>query len=386
MRTPKYVWITLLLTMPSAGVMGQEDLRAKVPAKQPSVIAPEQVTTWVRDLDADVFAKREQATDGLIEAGLPAVKGLAKLDLARQNLEVVTRGLHVLQELALSDDRETEDAARDVLESLSSSTNLAASRRASATLATLNSLRQGRAIEELQKLGVSVQVVTRQIGPLLVQEIPTVEINETFQGETKDLKRLSFLGDVQLVELQGKPINDEVLKYVAAMPSMRYLKIKHAKVTAAGLSELEKAKQLEHLSVMYSPINDDVVPSLAKLTMVREQRIFGTDVTRAAADKLKTTLVNAGSSLDFRQGGFLGIGCDDSQGRCQISQVQNDTAAHKAGLQYGDIIVDFAGENVTTFKDLTAEIGRFKAGDTVEFGVLRETEKLKIKVTLGEWD
>lgn len=384
------VWGSLLLTALIAPATAAENPPVASPLsparKAPTDIAPEQVAAWVRELDADEFAKRELATMGLIQAGEPAIAGIAALDLPSQNLEVVTRGLHVLQELALSDDRAVEDAAREVLEKLAQSTNFTAARRASGTLATLNQLRQGRAMEELQKLGVKIQVVNRQLGLLLVHETVAVEIDETFRGESKDLKRLAFLPDVQLVELQGTHINDDVLKFVATMPSMRYLKIKRAKVTPAGLTELTKAAQLEHLSVLYCPIDDTAVEPLAKLAKVKEQRIFGTDMTRDGSLKLREALTNVGSSLDFRQGGFLGIGCDDSRGRCEISQVQKDTAAEKAGLQYGDIILDFGGENVTTFKDLTALIGKYKAGDAVKFGILRDTERLKVEVTLGEWE
>jgi hypothetical protein len=85
---------------------------------KPMAATQEQVRAWVRGLNSDEFATREEATDALSNCGLVAITELQQADLPQQNLEVVARGMLVLQELALSDDVQVEDAARELLEKL----------------------------------------------------------------------------------------------------------------------------------------------------------------------------------------------------------------------------------------------------------------------------
>ncbi|MFM2095182.1 MAG: hypothetical protein RIS70_2306, partial [Planctomycetota bacterium] len=43
------------------------------PAAQPAAATKEQIERWIRELDANVFAVREEASSRLIAAGTPAV-------------------------------------------------------------------------------------------------------------------------------------------------------------------------------------------------------------------------------------------------------------------------------------------------------------------------
>jgi hypothetical protein len=358
---------------------------------KPAPVSPQQVAEWVRALDSDVFLEREEATEHLIGAGNTAIDQLAKLDLPAQNLEVLTRGIHVLQQLALADDVQIEDSARTLLEKLAESKNPTAARRAESTLGALNSLRQERTIAQLKELNVRVSTNTTQVGLVLVQEVPTVEIDDTFSGTAEDLKRLKYLEDVRLVQLSGEKIDDEVLRRVAEIKSLQFLKVKWAKVTNAGLEPFAALPELQHVSVLYSPIDDEAIPTLAKIKTLNNVRLFGTKVTRPAAMRLDAMLgggvgIEGVRKVDHRQGAFLGIGGDKHTRGCEVTVVQPNTVAQKAGIQPGDVILKFAGEEVADFEALTLAIGKYKARDTVEFELLRDGATKKIQVTLGEWD
>jgi hypothetical protein len=350
-----------------------------------------QVRQWIAALDSDNFAEREAATEALSGAGSTAIDALAKLDLPAQNLEVLSRGIHVLQQLALADDVTVEENARALLEQLAESKNVTASRRAATTLSSLNGMRQDRTIAQLKELKVRVSVNTTQVGLALVQEVPTIEIDETFTGKPDDLKRLKYLEDIRLVQLAGPKITDEVLARVAQMKHLQYLKIKWAKVTNDGLKPFVELPELQHVSVLYSPIDDEAIETLGQLKTLNNVRLYGTSVTKPAAQRLETMLGGAGGidgirKVDHRHGAFLGIGGDRHTRGCEVTLVQPNSVAQKAGILPGDIVVRFAGEPVADFEALTMAIGKYKARDAVTFEILRDGESKKIDVTLGEWD
>jgi serine protease Do len=70
-----------------------------------------------------------------------------------------------------------------------------------------------------------------------------------------------------------------------------------------------------------------------------------------------------------------------------VGEVTEDSPAGKAGLQKGDIIVKFNGNDTTTMEGLQEKLARCKAGDTVEVVVERADngtyKKVTLKVTLG---
>lgn len=68
-----------------------------------------------------------------------------------------------------------------------------------------------------------------------------------------------------------------------------------------------------------------------------------------------------------------------------IAEVQAGSAAAKAGLKQGDIIIEFDGTRINEKNDLAKAISGKKAGDTVEVKVWRDGEEVTTRVTLGEF-
>ncbi|AUI85266.1 serine endoprotease DegQ [Vibrio azureus] len=77
------------------------------------------------------------------------------------------------------------------------------------------------------------------------------------------------------------------------------------------------------------------------------------------------------------------LGYESSKGAF-VSQVVPDSAADKAGLQAGDIIVAINGKSIETFSELRAKVATLGAGKEVKLGVVRDGQKKDFKVTLGE--
>ncbi|GAA5648019.1 DegQ family serine endoprotease [Vibrio proteolyticus] len=77
------------------------------------------------------------------------------------------------------------------------------------------------------------------------------------------------------------------------------------------------------------------------------------------------------------------LGYESSKGAF-VSQVVPDSAADKAGLQAGDVIVSVNGKAINTFSELRAKVATLGAGKEVTLGVVRDGKERSFRVTLGE--
>ncbi|MBE7214083.1 Do family serine endopeptidase DegQ [Shewanella benthica] len=78
-----------------------------------------------------------------------------------------------------------------------------------------------------------------------------------------------------------------------------------------------------------------------------------------------------GFGLNTQHGGF-------------VDQVMADSAADKAGIKAGDIIVSVNGRNIKSFQELRAKVATMGAGAEVEFGLIRDGDKHSVTAILGE--
>lgn len=92
---------------------------------------------------------------------------------------------------------------------------------------------------------------------------------------------------------------------------------------------------------------------------------------------------------DFERAGpkraLLGVFYESNgEGHAVVTKVVEGSAAEKAGLEAGDVIVSFDGEELGQLEDLAKNVREHQPGDEVRLELLREDRKLKKKVTLGE--
>ncbi|HEV2969710.1 MAG TPA: hypothetical protein VGY55_06950 [Pirellulales bacterium] len=84
-----------------------------------------EIGQWIKDLDSDTFATRQTAAEMLYQTGKPAIEPVAEASVGR-SLEVTMQAINILHRLSQSADKETHDAAKDVLERLAKSESAAA--------------------------------------------------------------------------------------------------------------------------------------------------------------------------------------------------------------------------------------------------------------------
>ncbi len=66
-----------------------------------------------------------------------------------------------------------------------------------------------------------------------------------------------------------------------------------------------------------------------------------------------------------------------------ISQVLDDSAAQKAGLKAGDVIVEIAGDGVASVDDLKGAVKRHAPGDELKLEIVRDRQGQTLQLALG---
>lgn len=67
-----------------------------------------------------------------------------------------------------------------------------------------------------------------------------------------------------------------------------------------------------------------------------------------------------------------------------VVKVYSGSAAARAGMRQGDVIISFGGRDINSWEDLRSAIRRSRVGDVVTVRVLRDGKALDLTLTLGE--
>ena len=74
----------------------------------------------------------------------------------------------------------------------------------------------------------------------------------------------------------------------------------------------------------------------------------------------------------------------EEQSGALVSDVMSDSPAEKAGVERGDIIIDFNGHKIADSRDLPAKVAATPVGEEVKLTVLRDGEEKELAVSVGE--
>ena len=96
-----------------------------------------------------------------------------------------------------------------------------------------------------------------------------------------------------------------------------------------------------------------------------------------------------GEKIDESQSGYLGIQGKDSSLGAYVHLVMPGSAAQKAGIKAGDIIIEFEGTTIATMSQLKELLSYYPAGEKVDFVILRpdgndKYKEIEITVELGD--
>lgn len=282
-----------------------------------------------------------------------------------QQADATTGGqlVDVLSGLALHNDLSISRSATQILHSLANQAT-SVGRSATNSLSAIADLQEEKAVEILSYQGAYIGPQNFSLngkldpggGPL------SLRIEDNFDGSQEDLEWIRYLKSVQVVYLRGSKITPEALRAVSQLKGLKAVKLRSVAITPELMLLLQELSSLEHLGLSYMDVDDSYVPVIAQLPISQSIRLYGTNVTSQGVQQLGEHF--DGLEIFCGSGGFLGISSTLQQ--AQVDQVTAGSAAAEAGIQPGDVLLAVAGTKIATFEQLRNELGKFRAGDSVE--------------------
>lgn len=326
--------ISLFLLAMVGALTATRLVRAETPT--PAEPAEHAVQHWIANLDSDEYTVRELAARRLLEAGGQSIPALAQ-GVKSDKLEVSTRSTAILSRLLDSSVTEVELAAESALESIAADRATAAGERSYAVLRAYRESRQERALARMRQLGAVVAAGNLATADTVIMAGVQIELGDTWRGSNQDL------------------------------------------------AYLKRIPNLARLSVYLPQVDDAAVEHLARLTQLTSLELYGTRISDDGIKRLADALPYV--KIDRRAGAMLGVmgQANVAGGGCRVSGVQSGSAAAKAGIRPGDLVIAFDGQEVSDFDGLTRLIATKTGGEKVEMEIAQDGNRIKKQVTLGKW-
>lgn len=333
---------------------------------------------WIEELDHNQFLRRQAASQRLLSMGNEAVQPLADIT-SRGRLELTERAITVLQTLALNQAPDDEAGAFGALTQLVEQGSGSAALRSRAALEAIRREREQEAVERLTAAGVKLGYREFVIDSRAPNE-NLVWIDSAWNGDVDALRWLRWIRGAAYAVVEGAAVHADVLHLVVQMPDLRTIVLRESKLDSDVFSPLEKLSRIDELEFRYISLSAADAARIAKLPIRVQLNLIGTGLPAEALVDLRAAM--PGLNVIYRQGGFLGVRCNNLTPDCQIDSVVAGGAAEKSGLMPGDVIVSIDGVAIQRFDDLQAQVGKHVAGDEIEITYDRLGEKVSTKVTL----
>ncbi len=374
-RTYVGIVVLVLSVLASSQVLAQEQTES---SQQPDLAEIEQM---VRNLGADTFAMRQEATRDLIRAGIRAIDPLlVAIDSGEPESQM--RAIRVVGSLALDRDPECQRRAQDLLARLSSSENSDVRLLASQSINELGDAMVIRAVTELKSLGALIDSNQYSDGRQTISSY-TVTIGPEFRGQPQDFRMLTWLKGQIALTLIGEKIDNSVISHLDSIKGMTSLIIKRGTLDNSALKTIAEFDDLTTLYFYYVGIDDQGMEDLVKMTKLTELRLFGTRVTEKRANEAQTEMTT--TNVDRRNGAFLGIYFNDTDGPCVVNNIVQGSSAEKSGFQQDDQVLKFADIKIETGSQFLLEVAKFSPGDKVKAMVKRGEEEVTLELELGRF-
>jgi hypothetical protein len=152
-----------------------------------------------------------------------------------------------------------------------------------------------------------------------------------------------------------------------------------------GLDQIAAVRRAATVSFHSAPIGEDAIDRLASVGHLQRIEFYGTDVSEESLAFLRERLPHA--LVEVRSGARLGISGDQAMNGAgaRVIEVQQGSAAERAGLLQEDVITEISGVAVENFLALTREIAKAEPGQSVVLKIQRQAQPLDLTVTFDRW-
>jgi serine protease Do len=82
---------------------------------------------------------------------------------------------------------------------------------------------------------------------------------------------------------------------------------------------------------------------------------------------------------------MLGVLTEGNDKGAEIKSVNKESAAEKAGLKTGDIILKIGDKKIASAEDVAGEVRQHKPGEKIQITILRDGREQKVTAELGRW-
>jgi hypothetical protein len=254
-------------------------------------LSPAAIDRLIRDLDDDQFSIREAASQKLASAGKKALEPLRKAAVGT-SLEVTIRAIAIIATMSTSADRDTAQAAKELLVKLAAGDHAAAAERARRTLFDhilqianrIGQLGGGVHINEAGLASVNLDNAKDLAAAIsLLKGIPNLQdlSLSTKQMDDKLMSQLKNLPKLRHLNLYRSKIGDAGLKHLKNLPGLRSVPMGETQVTDEGLVHLKDLTQLEYVGLRADNITDNGLVHLKNLTNLTGLYLGETKVTDA---------------------------------------------------------------------------------------------------------
>lgn len=234
----------------------------------------------VEQLGSERFSDRAAATRELQRLGRDAIPQLVA-GVRNNDAETRRRALFILHELAGSDDVADADAVFAALTKLAADSGSAAQPMAEETLREVRLERADAALDQLRKLGASVDYFNRGLG-----EGIHVKIQSSWRGTDQDVALITRVDTLQALTLDSDQLGDKALDSVAQLKQLDWLYLGSSGITGKGLARLSALGQLRTLSLSNSRLSDEQFAQLPPLASLEALGLDGTQLTDAGLEHL----------------------------------------------------------------------------------------------------
>jgi hypothetical protein len=337
---------------------------------------------WLEQLDSDHFSRRQAATHQLNRFGQEAVQPLVKIAKSGK-LESTQRALSVLQQLAMGQSPDDDGGAWAALTKLVDHGSGSASIGARAALEEIRRDRQSQALTRLAAAGIQIDYRDFVIDSRSMHA-KVLLIDKAWKGDTQILRWLRWVKDVENAVIEGDAVRHEVIAQVVRMPALRSIVMREATLRDDVIGPLSTLSRIDQLEFRYIPLTIEDAEQIAKLPLRVSLSLMGTGLPVEGAKMLRTAV--PGIKLAYKQGGFLGVICNQFSARCQVDNVKPGSAAAMAGIEAGDVVIQIGDAKINSFDDLQLQVGSHYAGDEIDITYDRFGEIIKTKARLGRLD
>lgn len=323
----------------------------------------EVIREWIDQLGAEQFADREAASRSLAAAGPTALGPLAAAARGG-DLEVASRAIEVIRGYLDPPAGEEETTA------MSADGDARVAPLLPFPAAVAAALEAERLLEALAE---------GPPGPVPQVAATTLEYHQLGMHEAA----------YERLEALGAKLKQDYLSMSTGRRGLEVILDTQWKGSAEDLRLLPRLRNLRQVAIHGRKVDEATLALLGRLRGLETIQLYSTGVSDEAVAVLAARFPQA--EIDVRKGGKLGVGGQRMVGPCQITQVVAGSAADRAGLQIGDVVLSMDGVPVKNFEGLTDFVALHGPGDSIEMEIERAVagkvpQRFTAKVVLDGWN